>query len=198
MEGEKSTAKGVAFENVVLADMMRLNGPDLGNFLSLFGIIYTEDPELRLPTTQSQVDDETFLSDRPLNVFFRPSNQCRPDILAFPSSNVCLSFGIKLYTNNIPSTVHDDNMESTDPQLFFMKNRKPTNTSKRQQWLTSLSAIPLKSSIRFLFEFPQPVNYDDMKEVTIDGSNMIILISQQNMHKILSPGVCLLIQFITT
>ncbi|OAJ41390.1 hypothetical protein BDEG_25001 [Batrachochytrium dendrobatidis JEL423] len=72
-------------------------------------------------TKERKAGDGTIISDRPTGVFFRPSSQFRPDILAFLSKQVCVSFGIKLYTSKIPSAVSADNLESTNPDFSLLK-----------------------------------------------------------------------------
>ena len=120
LEGKKTTAKGTPFEAVVLADLMKLNSPSLSQLLSIFDVKTAfKTDHLFLPKAECKLDDENIISDRPLNLFLRPSNQFRPDILAFLTEEVCISFGIKIYSSKISSTVHGDNLESTDPNLFF-------------------------------------------------------------------------------
>ncbi|OAJ39110.1 hypothetical protein BDEG_22983 [Batrachochytrium dendrobatidis JEL423] len=120
-KGKKTTAKGTPFEAVILAGMIQKNGPHLSNVLSSFGVSIAGLDGLQLPTIERKAGDGTIISDRPTGVFFRPSNQFRPDILAFLSKQVCVSFGIKLYTSKIPSAVSADNLESTNPDFSLLK-----------------------------------------------------------------------------
>ncbi|KAJ1512194.1 hypothetical protein HMI56_004383 [Coelomomyces lativittatus] len=94
LEGKKTTAKGTPFEAVVLADLMKLNSPSLSQLLSIFDVdtAYKAD-HLRLPNVERRLNDEVIISERPLNVFLRPSNQFRPDILAFLSKDVSYQQG---------------------------------------------------------------------------------------------------------
>ncbi|KAK6097957.1 hypothetical protein MT418_8510 [Batrachochytrium dendrobatidis] len=101
--------------------MIQKNGPHLSNVLSSFGVSIAGLDGLQLPTIERKAGDGTIISDRPTGVFFRPSSQFRPDILAFLSKQVCVSFGIKLYTSKIPSAVSADNLESTNPDFSLLK-----------------------------------------------------------------------------
>ena len=200
LEGKKTTAKGTPFEAVVLADIMKRNSRDIVQLLSDFDIDTTYDlNQLHLPTVERKLDDEIIISYRPLNAFFRPSNQFRPDILAFLSNEVCLSFGIKIYTSNISSAVHDDNLKSTDPDLFFSKAGQSTNKDKRSLWKKSIKDMPFKFSVRFLIELPEPVGTVSTENFhVLDGiETVIILITKSNMRKILSEEVSLFVEFIT-
>ena len=146
------------------------------------------------------MDDAAIISQRPLNVFLRPSNQFRPDILAFLSNQVCVSFGIKLYTSRISSPVHDDNLESTDPNLFFSKSGNETNKQKRRQWKKSCKANPFNVSVRFLIELPEPVSTVSTEAVhrVENGKETVnVIITRHNMRKLLSEDVALLVDFIT-
>jgi hypothetical protein len=201
LEGKKTTAKGTPFEAVVLADIMK-NSPTISQLLSKFDIVTTyELNHLRLPNEARKLDDEIIISERPLNVFLRPSNQFRPDILAFLSKEVCISFGIKIYTSTISSTVHNDNLESTDPDLFFYKSDKSTNKEKRCLWEKSVKEFPFKFCARFLIELPEPVSTVSTENVNVVCDNgketVIIVITKSNMRKFLSEDVSLLVDFIT-
>jgi hypothetical protein len=199
LEGKKTSAKGTPFEAVVLADLMKLNGLSLSQLLSRFDVdtAYKAD-HLRLPKKESKLNDEVIISERPLNVFLRPSNQFRPDILAFLSKDVCISFGIKIYSSRISSTIHFDNLESTDPKLFFIKSGKPTNKEKRCQWERSVKENPIKFSVRFLIELPESnVPADNVALVENDQETVIITITKNNMRRLLSEEVACLVEFIT-
>jgi len=199
LEGKKTTAKGTPFEAVVLADLMKLNSPSLSQLLSIFDVktVFKTD-HLFLPKAECKLDDENIISDRPLNLFLRPSNQFRPDILAFLTEEVCISFGIKIYSSKISSIVHGDNLESTDPNLFFLKSDNPTNIKKRHQWEKSLKEIPIKFSARFLIELPES-NVSTKNVVLIENNQetVIITINKNNMRQLLSEEVSCLVDFIT-
>ena len=201
LEGKKTTAKGTPFEAVVLADMMKLNSPSLSQLLSGFDISTTHDlNNLYLPTVEQRFDDERIISERPLNVFLRPSNQFRPDIVAFLSKEVCISFGIKIFTSRISFSVHDDNLKSTDPDFFFSKANQSTNKEKRLRWEKSVKEIPIRFSARFLFELPEPVNTVSTETVHYCDNGketVIIVITRSNMRKILSEDVSLFVDFLT-
>ena len=126
LEGKKTSAKGAPFEAVVVADIICLGSPLLSDILWKLGFHIPEIDGLRLPQIERKFDDETIISERPVGAFMRPYNQFRSDILAFLSKQVRLSFGIKLHSAKIPSSVHTDNFESTDPSLFFFE-RGPFN-----------------------------------------------------------------------
>ena len=199
-EGKKSSAKGVSFEAVVLSDIKQ-NEKNLSEILRKFGVTIDVNQKLSLPTKEVKMDDETIIQKRPVNVFVRPSNMFRPDIIAFLSEKVCLSFGIKLYTSRIPEKVHNDNLESTDPKLFFSKAGKITNTANHSKWQASLRDKPLALSIRFLIEMPGPVNSISMENVIeksdVDES-ITVTVSSHNMRILLGEEVCKLIEFITS
>jgi hypothetical protein len=201
LEGKKTTAKGTPFEAVVLADLIKSNGPLMSKVLLDFDIVTTLDlKHLRLPTVERKLDDERIISERPLNVFLRPSNQFRPDILAFLSKDVGISFGIKIYTSRIPAALHDDNLKSTDPDLFFSKSGNCTNQEKRYRWEKSVKEIPFKFMARFLIELPEPVKTVSTEIVHDIGNGketVIIVITKSNMRKILSEDVSMFIDFIT-
>lgn len=200
-EGRKTTAKGTPFEAVVLADIIKLNGPSLTKVLSLFGVTTMGLNDLRLPTVEGKLDDECIITERPLNVFLRPSNHFRPDILAFLSKEVCLSIGIKIYTSRISSTVHNDNLKSTDPDLFFSKSGQATNKEKRSRWKRSLTELPFTFSARFLIELPEPVNTvstENVQDVKNGKEDVIIFITKSNMRNFLSEDVSLFVDFITS
>jgi hypothetical protein len=202
LEGKKTAAKGAPFEAVVLADIMsRSNSPSISQVLSDFDIATTYDlTHLRLPKVSRKLDDDIIIAERPLNIFLRPSNQFRPDILAFLSNEICLSFGIKIYTSRISSAVHDDNLKSTDPDLFFSKSGKTTNKQKRSLWEKSVKEMPFKFSARFLIEFPEPVNTvstENIHNVDIGKETVIIVITKDNMRNLLSQDLCSFVDFIT-
>jgi hypothetical protein len=200
-EGKKTAAKGTAFEAVVLADIMNRASPDISQLLSSFGISAHHDlNNLRLPQVERKMDDEYIISERPQNVFMRPSNQFRPDILAFLAEDVCISFGIKIYTSRISLEVHNDNLESTDPYLFFSKSGQSTNKEKRSLWEKSIKDNPIKFSVRFLLELPEPANtvsIENVHHVCDDQETVIIIITRSNMREMLSKDVCSLIEFVT-
>ena len=121
-EGKKTTAKGTAFESVVISELIKKRGQSVSELLCKFGVSLNRSfNHLLLPTEKNSTDDIDIISNRPLNVFMRPSNSFRPDILAFLSKDICLTFGIKLYTGEIPLSKHLDNIDSTDPDRFFSK-----------------------------------------------------------------------------
>lgn len=196
MEGGKSAAKGTPFEGVVLADLMKQNGALISDIVAPF-IANLENLDFPLPTKTQCLNDEQIIDERPLNTFFRPSNQFGPDIIAFLAADTILSFGIKLYTSKIPASVHNANLKSTDPSAFF------TNDGiKRRKWLTSLCDAPIRLAVRILIELPSPVSTIQFQHVdteTKDGvRNIIITISNTNMKYLLSPEVCALVDFITS
>jgi hypothetical protein len=201
-EGKKSTAKGVAFEAVVLADIIKLKGKSLAAVLKAFDVITNYNlKNLKLPTTEKKLNDKTIISDRPFNVLIRPSNQFRPDILSFLSEEVCLSFGIKIYTSRISAEVHNDNLDSTNPNLFFSKSGQPTNTENQKSWKKSLKKSPLKFTARFLIELPelvQTVSTEPFNEKSNGIETVIIVITKHNMHQIFSEEVTKLVDFITS
>ena len=146
------------------------------------------------------MDDAAIISKRPLNVFLRPSNQFRPDILAFLSNQVCISFGIKFYTSRIPAPLHNDNCESTDPALFFSKAGKPTNFEKYRLWGENLLEKPVTFSARFLIELPEPastVSTDTIVKAENGRESVIVVITKRNMRQLLSEDVASLVDFIT-
>jgi hypothetical protein len=143
-ESGKTFAKGAPFEAVVLADLINLNGRPLSDIISSFGITLTGMDNLTLPTTIENFTDEYIISERPTNVFIRPSKQFGPEILVFLSKTICLSFGLHL--NSSPKS-----MESTDPNHFFLKNGQPTNIKKQKKWQESISLEPLTHSILFSY-----------------------------------------------
>lgn len=201
MEGKKTTAKGTPFEAVVLADLIKRNGESLSEFLQKFSITVNGFDDLYLPTEQEKYGDEDIISKRPQNVFLRPSNQFRPDILAFLSESVCFSSGIKLYTSSISTVVHEDNLESTDPSLFFSKQKRSTNQEKYFKWQESIRTKPFVLSVRVLFELPTPVQNVSTKSVhvkTEQHEHVIIMITKQNMDFIFSKEVVALVNFITS
>ena len=113
---------------------------------------------------------------------------------------MCISFGIKIYTSRISLDVHNDNLESTDPYLFFSKSGQSTNKEKRSMWEKSIKEIPIKFSARFLIEFPEPaakVSIENVHHVCDDQETVIITITRSNMRKMLSKDVCSLIEFVT-
>ena len=202
LEGKKTSAKGTPFEAVVLADIMMNTNSSLSQLMTDFGVVTTYDlNNLSLPKEEQKLDDDIIISNRPLNAFFRPSNQFRPDILAFLSNEVCISFGIKIYTSRISSSIHDDNLQSTDPDLFFTKSGKATNTSKHRKWKKSIKEVPFKFSARFLIELPEPVHTVSIENVhdVVDAGKetVIIVITKSNMRKILSQDVASFVDFIT-
>jgi hypothetical protein len=201
LEGKKTTAKGTPFEAVISADIVNQNSPYLSQVLEGFGIVAKDGDGLRLPTTAKKLDDKIIISDRPLNVLLRPSNQFRPDLIAFLSKQVCLSFGIKLYTSKISLAMHTDNFESTNPDLFFSKDGRPTNLEKYSHWQSSLKDLPLKLTVRFLIELPEPVNTASIEITRISNNgndNVVIVITKSNMRKLLSEDVYMLVDFITS
>ncbi|KAK6092998.1 hypothetical protein MT418_006985 [Batrachochytrium dendrobatidis] len=154
-----------------------------------------------LPTIERKAGDGTIISDRPTGVFFRPSSQFRPDILAFLSKQVCVSFGIKLYTSKIPSAVSADNLESTNPDFFFIKADRPTNNEAYLKWQQSISDTPLKFSIRFLIELPEPLSAVSTENTynSVEGNqNVVVVVSKSNMRNILSEQVASFVEFITS
>jgi hypothetical protein len=196
-EGKKTTAKGTPFEAVVLADLRQKNAPFIADVLGNFGVSVSECVgRLQLPTKVSDFDDDAIISARATNCFFRPSNHFRPDILAFLSKDVSLSFGIKLYTSEVDFKTHNDNFKSTDPKLFFLKEDRPTNTKNRSKWEESLKRQPIKLAVRILIELPETVKTVDTKIIQ-NSENVVIVVTTQNMEKILSEDVCRLIRFIT-
>jgi hypothetical protein len=201
MEGKKTTAKGTPFEAVVLAELIKRNDESLSQLLKKFSIIVNGFDDLCLPTKQEKYGDEDIISKRPQNVFLRPSNQFRPDILAFLSESVCFSSGIKLYTSNISTAVHEDNLESTDPSLFFSKQKRPTNQGNYLKWQESIRIKPFTLSVRVLFELPNPVQNVSTESVhvkTEQQEHVIIMISKQNMDLIFCKEVVTLVNFITS
>ena len=201
MEGKKTTAKGTPFEAVVVADLIKRNGESLSQLLQKFNITVNGFDDLCLPTKQEKYEDEDIISKRPQNVFLRPSNQFRPDILAFLSESVCFSSGIKLYPSRIPSAVHEDNLNSTDPSLFFSKQKEPTNQGKYLDWQESIRRKPFALSVRLLFELPNPVQNVSTESVHVKAEHhehVIIMISKQNMDLIFSKEVVTLVNFITS
>ncbi|EGF76606.1 hypothetical protein BATDEDRAFT_28465 [Batrachochytrium dendrobatidis JAM81] len=200
-KGKKTTAKGTPFEAVILAGMIQKNGPHLSNVLSSFGVSIAGLDGLQLPTIERKAGDGTIISDRPTGVFFRPSNQFRPDILAFLSKQVCVSFGIKLYTSKIPSAVSADNLESTNPDFFFIKADRPTNNETYLKWQQSISDTPLKFSIRFLIELPEPLSAVSTENTynSVEGNqNIVVVVSKSNMRNILSEQIASFVEFITS
>ncbi|XJO78268.1 hypothetical protein BDV3_002738 [Batrachochytrium dendrobatidis] len=200
-KGKKTTAKGTPFEAVILAGMIQKNGPHLSNVLSSFGVSIAGLDGLQLPTIERKAGDGTIISDRPTGVFFRPSSQFRPDILAFLSKQVCVSFGIKLYTSKIPSAVSADNLESTNPDFFFIKADRPTNNEAYLKWQQSISDTPLKFSIRFLIELPEPLSAVSTENTynSVEGNqNIVVVVSKSNMRNILSEQVASFVEFITS
>lgn len=201
VEGKKTTAKGTPFEAVVLAELIKRNDESLSQLLKKFSITVNGFDDLCLPTKQEKYRDEDIISKRPQNVFLRPSNQFRPDILAFLSESVCFSSGIKLYTSNISTAVHEDNLESTDPSLFFSKQKRPTNQEKYLKWQESIRIKPFILSVRVLFELPNPVQNVSTESVhvkTEQQEHVIIMISKQNMDLIFCKEVVTLVNFITS
>jgi hypothetical protein len=201
VEGKKTTAQGTPFEAVVLAELIKRNDESLSQLLKKFSITVNGFDDLCLPTKQEKYGDEDIISKRPQNVFLRPSNQFRPDILAFLSESVCFSSGIKLYTSNISTAVHEDNLESTDPSLFFSKQKRPTNQGKYLKWQESIRIKPFILSVRVLFELPNPVQNVSTESVhvkTEQQEHVIIMISKQNMDLIFCKEVVTLVNFITS
>lgn len=198
LEGKKTSAKGVAFEAVVLADLTRHGNRPFSQILADFNIFPAHDlNQFYLPTQEVKMDDKDIISTRPLNVFLRPSNQFRPDLLAFLSKQVCVSFGIKLYTSEIPVIKHKDNVESTDPDLFFSKSGKPTHSDKHFLWNKSIQDTPITFSARFLIELPEPKGVLTENSLVQNGKETaIILITKNNMRELLSNEVADLIDFI--
>jgi hypothetical protein len=200
LEGGKTFAKGTPFEAVVIQELVKLRGLRINDVVRKFGIEDFNDLDVQMPTVESTTSDEEIIANRPTNTFFRPTNQFRPDIVAFLGIYTCLSFGIKIYTSKISKPIHDDNLASTDPALYFQKNGRPTNMEKRKQWKASTKAAPILHSIRFLIELPclaEKVKFDDVNEDVNGKKTVIIMISKSNMHKLFSPEACNLIEFIT-
>jgi hypothetical protein len=200
-DGKKTTAKGTPFEAVVLADIIQQNGQTLKKILSDFGVIVPQLGDLRFPVQELKCNDQEIIETRPLDVLIRPSNQFRPDILAFLSKEICVSFGIKLYTSKIDYNVHQDNLESTDPDLFFVKKKRPTHKKNQTLWLKSIRDTPLKLIARFLIELPEPVHTvptENIHENVNGKENIIILVTRHNMRKLLSEKVALLVEYITS
>jgi hypothetical protein len=201
LEGKKTSAKGTAFEAVIVADIIQQKGPLLSQVLSSFGIVASHELNgVCFPIEEWKLEDEDIIAKRPLNAFLRPSNQFRPDILTFLSKEVCVSFGIKIYTSKIPPAVHEDNLASTDPYLFFSKAGSSTNVEKRKQWIKSIKESPLKFSARFLFEFPEPaasVSVEHAHKHENGTESVILVITKSNMRKLLSEDVATLVEFIT-
>jgi hypothetical protein len=199
-EGRKTTAKGTIFEAVVLAELQKLNGVLLSEFVARFKV-QLNFPALHIPTKTCDLDDLEIISQRPLNLFFRPSNLFGPDIIAFLSDDTLLSIGIKLYTSNIPKDVHDCNLKSTDPSHVFAMGAETRICHKRKNWVKQRHANPIRLAIRFLIELPYPVSEvhtDPIDEINVNGvRNIIIVITKANMKHIFCSEVCNLINCIT-
>ncbi|KAJ8330828.1 hypothetical protein O5D80_000854 [Batrachochytrium dendrobatidis] len=128
-----------------------------------------------LPTIERKAGDGTIISDRPTGVFFRPSSQFRPDILAFLSKQVCV--------------------------FFFIKADRPTNNEAYLKWQQSISDTPLKFSIRFLIELPEPLSAVSTENTynSVEGNqNVVVVVSKSNMRNILSEQVASFVEFITS
>jgi hypothetical protein len=191
-EGAKSAAKGT-FEAVVLDQLLRHKGKPLSAMLEPFGINLDGRLNLCLPSEESKYDDDSIISKRPEGVFLRPSTMFPLDILAFLSNNSCLSVGIKLYSSNIALLVHEDNLASTDPCLFFSKKGRPTDEKKQRTWQDSLSKNPVSLSVRFLLEFPGPagtVQFKNVHEKANGIETVIIMVTKSNMRDLFSSSVC--------
>jgi hypothetical protein len=200
LEGRKSSIKGAPFEAMVVHQFLRLKGNLLSDFLSIFGISFN-DSCFKLPSRHRVgVDDTSIVSQRPLDVFLRPSNLFRPDILAFLSEDSLLAVGIKFYTFPISFAVHHDNLESTDPDLFFQKNGRVTDTERHRLWRASISASPIRLSVRVLIELPGSVGSVDDKVVHEKGDDfdkIIVTISGKNMGRVFDQEVCDLVNCVT-
>jgi hypothetical protein len=196
-EGKKTTAKGVPFEAVVLADLVQQNGPLQSQVFSSFGLVASYELNVVcFPIEEWMLEDEK----RPWNAFLRPCNPFRSDILTFLSKEVCVSFGIKIDTLKIPSAVHEDNHASTDPYLFFSKSGDSTQTEKQKKWIKIIKESPLKFSARFLVEFPEPaasLSVEHVQKHENETETVIIVITKNNMRKLLSEDVAILVEFIT-
>jgi hypothetical protein len=123
-EGKKSTAKGIPFEAVLLADLLRRKGEQLSEILAPFGIQLHGALNLCLPTTESKYDDDSLISKRPEGVFLRPSNMFWPDILAF-RQEILVSPLESSYIRQKFLCQYEDKVASTDPTLFVSKTRSP-------------------------------------------------------------------------
>jgi hypothetical protein len=152
------------------------------------------DKGLRLPLTQNRyVDDATIISERPREVFLRPSNSFRPDILAFLGSETMLSVRIKLYASNTGRAVPDDNLASNNPALHFVKGNNPANEKNRELWVKSFESNPINKSIRILIELPEPVDCEILSDST---DSIVISVTKANMHQLFSSEACQLINCI--
>ena len=200
-ESKKTSAKGVSFEAVVVSDLIHQKGPFLIDILKKFEVdtssLYILN-NLQLPTENS-LYDEIKMPPLPLNSFIRPSKQFRPDILSFLTSKICLSIGIKLYTGEIPLKVHLENLASTDPDEFFFKNGKSTNSSKRNLWKKRLRDNPLDVSIRFVIDLPGICGGNCPKNtvLTHKRKDVIVFVNNKNMRNLLSEEVSRLVEYIT-
>jgi len=98
------------------------------------------------------------------------------------------------------SAVHDDNLESTYPDLIFSKSGKCTNQENRCRWEKSVKEVPFKFMARFLIELPEPVNTaltENVHDIDNGKETVIIVITKSNMRKILSEDVSMFVDFIT-
>ena len=97
---------------------------------------------------------------------------------------MCISFGIKIYTSRISLDVHNDNLESTDPYLFFSKSGQSSNKEKRSLWEKSIKDNPIKFSVRFLLEFPEPANTVSIENVhhVCDDQETVIIIHYKEQY----------------
>ncbi|KAJ3129948.1 hypothetical protein HK098_007214 [Nowakowskiella sp. JEL0407] len=196
-EGRKSTAKGTPFEAVVLAELLKHKDRLVSDVIGRFGVKF-DHPDLRIPARELKMADERIIAERPQHSFIRPTNQFRPDIIAFLSPNTLLSCGIKLYTSNIKEAVHKENLKSTDPRLFFEKKDRATNQEKRRLWVDSFSSSPISLSVRFLFEFPginPAIDFNNGRYVEDGMESVVILITAENMDVLFSDDVCRVVRF---
>ncbi|KAJ3268526.1 hypothetical protein HDV01_002673 [Terramyces sp. JEL0728] len=202
LEGKKTTAKGTPFEAVVAADLSNLGKISLYELLSKFiDGVPNELNQVYLPTICKNYSDEEIISTRPMHVLMRPSSLFRPDIIGFPRADICLSFGIKLFTSPIQADRHYDNCESSDPTKFFIKNGRKTEAKKHLNWQAALKQEQLNYAIRFLIELPKTVNTVSTESTIYDNENtknIVVYITKDNMRKLLSEKVVSLIDFITS
>jgi intergrase/recombinase len=105
-----------------------------------------------------------------------------------------------MYTSKISLQVHDDNYESTDPNLFFLKSGECTNQEKRLLWEKSIKNNPISFSARFLIELPEPVDkvIENDRQADNGREAVVILITMSNMRKLLSENVSLLVEWVTS
>ena len=201
LEGRKSSAKGAPFEAVVVNDLLKIRGTTLPSVVSRFGITLANNNNLKLRGTMTKgVGDAQIIRKRPLNVYLRPSTLFIPDVLAFLSPDTLLSVGIKLYTSNISLDVHQDNLKSTDPALFFQKNGRNTILPVALYGKKSLKLKPIRLSVRFLIELPGisgSTCFRNIHKTNDNTETIVILITNENMEQLFSEDVCRLIRFIT-